>query len=54
LVKRPSSSKAERAYKLSKAATKVYTGGGSIKSKLIKSLIPMAFKSKTVFDKLVL
>lgn len=54
LVKSPSSSKADKAYRLSKAATKVYTGGGSIKSKLIKSLIPIAFNNNTVLAKLVL
>jgi hypothetical protein len=53
-VKSPSSSKAESAYNYSSAATSVWTGGGSIKSKFKRSFIPIAFSSKTVFAKLVL
>ena len=41
-------------YNDSIADINVYIGGGSIKSKFIRSFIPIAFKSKTVFAKFVL
>ena len=50
----PSSSNAPNAYKFSSAVIKDYKGGGSIKSKLIKSLIPIAFNNNTVLDRFVL
>jgi hypothetical protein len=53
-VSNPSSSSAPRVYNDSMAAIKVYTGGGSIKSKFIKSLIPIAFSINTVLARLVL
>ena len=54
LVNKPSSSKAPRAYNYSNEFIRVWTGGGSIKSKVNRSLIPIAFKFKTVVVKLVL
>ena len=54
LVSNPSSSKAPNAYNYSIAAIIVYTGGGSMKSKLSKSWIPIAFNNKIVLAKLVL
>lgn len=53
LVNNPSSSRAPRVYNYSIAAIKVWTGGGSIKSKFIKSFIPIAFRIRTVVDKFV-
>ena len=52
-VSKPSSSNAPRLYSCSKAVTSVAGGGGSIKSKLIKSLIPIAFIVNTVMLRLV-
>ena len=54
LVRSPSSSKAPRVYSYSIAAMRVWTGGGSMKSKFIKSFIPIAFSIRTVVDKFVL
>jgi hypothetical protein len=53
LVNNPSSSNAPRVYNYSIAAINVCTGGGSIKSKFIKSFIPIAFRIRTVVDKFV-
>lgn len=54
LVSSPSSSKAPKIYSYSIAAIKVWIGGLSMNSKLIKSLIPMAFSNNTVIAKFVL
>ena len=53
-VSNPSSSNAPNVYNYSKAATKLYTGGASIKSKFNRSLIPITFNYKTVLARLVL
>ena len=47
-VRRPSSSRAERAYSSSRAVNMVLVGGGSMKSKCSKSLIPIAFSIRIV------
>ena len=52
-VSSPSSSSAPSAKSDSIAATRVCTGGASIKSKCIKSLTPIAFMDRTVFPRLV-
>lgn len=54
LVNNPSSSKAPKLYNYSNELIKVYTGGGSIKSKLSRSFMPIAFNYNTVWVKLVL
>ena len=54
LVSIPSSSNALKAYRCSNALINVYIGGGSMKSNLIKSFIPIALSIKTVLAKLVL
>lgn len=54
LVKSPSSSNAPKLYKVSSADIKLCSFGLSIKSKLSKSFIPIAFNIKTVSAKLVL
>ena len=51
--KRTSSSSAPNAYNCSIAAIIVCTGGASMKSKLIKSLTPIAFSDNTVVARLV-
>lgn len=50
-VRRPSSSKAPRQYSSSSAVSIVFVGGGSMKSKCRRSLIPMALSIRIVFDK---
>lgn len=54
LVSNPSSSKAPKVNNCSKDEIKVYTGGGSMKSKFKRSFIPIAFNNSTVLAKLVL
>lgn len=54
LVNSPLWLSAPNAYNCSNANTKVSCGGGSRKSKWIRSLIPSDFKSKTTFPKLTL
>ena len=46
--------RAPRAYNCSSASTRVSWGGGSMKSKWMRSLIPKLFNSNTTFPKLVL
>jgi ATP-dependent RNA helicase DHX8/PRP22 len=52
-VRRPSSSSADNAYRPSKAVSIVCAGGGSIKSKLSKSLTPIALSWRIVDDRFV-
>lgn len=54
LVSSPRWFNAPRAYNCSSANTRVSCGGGSMKSKWIKSFIPKLFKSNTTFPRLVL
>lgn len=43
--------KAERAYSSSRAVNIVFVGGGSMKSKWIRSLMPIALSIRMVVDK---
>ena len=52
LVNSPLSFKAPNAYNYSKALTSISWGGGSIKSNVIKLLIPIDFNIKTTFPRL--
>ena len=54
LVSSPMWLRAPRVYSCSSASTSVSWGGGSMKSKWIRSLIPRDFSSNTTFPKLVL
>lgn len=54
LVNSPLSFNAPSAYNYSNARNNNSCGGGSIKSKLTKSLIPKLFNINTTFPKLVL